>query len=331
MATHNSRAVMKCSATGKKLKTYPSIKIAANDCNIPAQNINAVCKENRKTAGGYTWKYDENFSKEDYHKHFRDKGGKVHPEYSSYYVFSDGKIFSTKGNRYLKQTQNSQGYLRVGVLDKKGKRWSIYVHRIVAQCFIPNPDNKPIVNHMDGNVKNNNIENLEWVTDKESMNHAIREGIKARGFKPVEQYSKEGKLMVTYPSLQEAAKALNVSRGSVCDACRGKYKTCRGYTLKYAGGIRSKDNADEIWIKIKEMDGYEASNLGRIYSTKTHRVLKPCVRMYGRKNVTLCGKSYLVHRLVASAFIPRPKDCKGEVFHKDKNQRNNCVENLEWR
>ena len=70
----------------------------------------------------------------------------------------------------LNAEETSKGYLRVPLF-KDGKRKWHKVHRLVAQAFIPNPENKPQVNHIDGNKQNNSITNLEWVTDAENKEH----------------------------------------------------------------------------------------------------------------------------------------------------------------
>lgn len=83
-------------------------------------------------------------------------------------------------SRLLKLSLASVGYFRVN-LCAKGKYESLYVHRLVAKAFIPNIDNKPSVNHIDGNKKNNSINNLEWVTPKENTTHAISNGLMFNG------------------------------------------------------------------------------------------------------------------------------------------------------
>ena len=93
---------------------------------------------------------------------------------SGYSVTSEGAVISTKsGIRKLLKYDTANGYFRVG-LTIGGKTKKFYVHRLVAQCFIPNINHKPSVNHIDGNKKNNAANNLEWCTQKENVAHAWR-------------------------------------------------------------------------------------------------------------------------------------------------------------
>ena len=79
--------------------------------------------------------------------------------------------------RLLKTNSNNFGYLKVE-LYKDGKSKIKYVHRLVAEAFIPNPDQKPQVNHIDGNKANNTLSNLEWVTSSENLSHACKTGLR---------------------------------------------------------------------------------------------------------------------------------------------------------
>lgn len=93
------------------------------------------------------------------------------------YLFSkDGRIFSITSNRELKLSMTTTGYKQFA---KKinGKTKFFSVHRLIATAFIPNPENKPQINHKDGNKINNSVENLEWVTSRENILHAISTGL----------------------------------------------------------------------------------------------------------------------------------------------------------
>ena len=85
-----------------------------------------------------------------------------------------------KGDVRILKPELVKGYLRVG-LYKNGKTKNHFVHSLVAQAFIPNPENKPLVNHIDGNRLNNNIANLEWCTPRENVQHALRLGLQKSG------------------------------------------------------------------------------------------------------------------------------------------------------
>lgn len=99
-----------------------------------------------------------------------------------YLVSRLGEIFSRFTDNFLKLSESKTGYLVVNIR-KNGKRQPEYVHRLVAEVFIPNPENKPQVNHKDGNKHNNCVSNLEWVSDAENKEHAVKTGLILSGDK----------------------------------------------------------------------------------------------------------------------------------------------------
>lgn len=81
-----------------------------------------------------------------------------------------------KNGRILVEHKNSSGYSRV-CLFKNGKRYKPLVHKLIAITFIPNPENKPVINHKDGNKQNNCVDNLEWTTQSENVKHSYANGL----------------------------------------------------------------------------------------------------------------------------------------------------------
>lgn len=92
-------------------------------------------------------------------------------------VTKDGRVMNMISGKWLSICDNGRGYKQVFIC-VKNKHYMRYVHRLVAECYIPNPNNLPEVNHKDGNKANNAVDNLEWCTRKENLNHAIRTGLK---------------------------------------------------------------------------------------------------------------------------------------------------------
>lgn len=108
-----------------------------------------------------------------------------------------------------------------------------YIHRLVATTFIPNPNNKPEVNHIDGNKENNNVTNLEWVTKSENGFHAYRIGLnhKAGGTPAKEIIVTNGTWTKEFESIAAAALYFNISQSSISRSCSGEHPYFRR-TLK---------------------------------------------------------------------------------------------------
>ena len=160
-----------------------------------------------------------------------------------YFISSCGKVCNIH-YKELRPHPDKDGYLKVRLWD--GVRYhNRFVHRLVAQVFVPNPMNKPQVNHKDGNKKNNNIDNLEWVTQSENMRHCFdvlghkaghwnkgRIGKDSNRSKIVLQI-KNGVVVAKFYGCMEAQRKTGVHFGSISNACLGKTKTAGGYQWKY--------------------------------------------------------------------------------------------------
>lgn len=123
-------------------------------------------------------------------------------------------------------------------LCKDGKYKQYSIHRLVAEAFIPNPNNYPVVNHINENRIDNRVENLEWCTV--SYNNTYGDRIKrvvSKTSKPILQYDLKGNFIKEFPSLSEAARTLKMSASNIVSCCTGKYKQAKGYIWKYKSEV----------------------------------------------------------------------------------------------
>lgn len=133
-----------------------------------------------------------------------------------YEITRDGKVINKHTGHTLAPQPNGKGYLRVSI----GKKL-MFVHRLVAEKYIPNPENKPQVNHKDGNKLNNCVDNLEWVTNQENRNHAVDNDLQVTGercswAKLTEENVKEIRANPGYEN-EYWARKFKVSRGTIND------------------------------------------------------------------------------------------------------------------
>lgn len=149
-----------------------------------------------------------------------------------YSVSSTGEV-RNDNTGYILKKQMQDGYMKVGLtINGNMKRCSI--HRLVATAFIPNPDNLPIVNHLDGIKNNNNVENLEWTTVSGNALHAHQAGlIGYQKRRPVRQFSANGDWLMDFESATEAARQCELLPEKIIDVCRGNRKTHGKYQWRY--------------------------------------------------------------------------------------------------
>lgn len=133
----------------------------------------------------------------------------------------------------LKPVINSRGYCQVIVYVNSNRTHKL-IHRLVAEAFIPNPNNLPQVNHIDECKLNNHISNLEWCTAEQNMNHGTRNERAATGrSKPVIQYDMNGGRVARYNSTAESARLTGIGQGSIYLCCTGKFKSAGGFVWRF--------------------------------------------------------------------------------------------------
>lgn len=147
--------------------------------------------------------------------------------------------------RFLTAKIGPYGYLRV-FLSKNGKTYTKKVHRLIAEAFIPNPENKPEVDHIDGNKTNNSISNLRWATSRENMNNPVTHarmsdsgkinanyGERSPFARKIGQYLPSGELVQVFDSAGRAAAATGLGYSAIRKCANGKMPTCGGFVWKH--------------------------------------------------------------------------------------------------
>lgn len=216
--------------TNEKIESYNSLKLASlwiknNVINIfsRAGTIQAmiceVCRKKRVIAYGYKWEYNDKIETLD------GEIWKNLTKCDGYKISNFGRIINKTG-RLANHTLSKNGYWWASVGYKNYR-----IHRLVAEEFIPNLDNKLQVNHIDGNKNNYKSSNLEWVTNKENITHAIESGL--HNLKKVKQLSLNGNTLGIFNGYKDASRKTKACRNGISQCCKGKRNVCGGFKWKY--------------------------------------------------------------------------------------------------
>ena len=174
---------------------------------------------------------------------------KVIPEFDRYLIDPQGNVYSCiigrgkkarnsgQPQRVIQPVLDTTGYPVVCLTDGKIKR-NRSVHRLLAQAYIPNPNDLPHVNHIDGNKQNNTLSNLEWVSVQRNTLHAIEIGLtdpKTRNpaMAEVAQLDASGKELRVFMSLHAAGRETGIAWQNISKVCRGIRRTAGGYGWIY--------------------------------------------------------------------------------------------------
>lgn len=149
-----------------------------------------------------------------------------------YSVDTEGNVYSHKfrKKRQLKGRKDGSGYLQVE-LWKDGQKKKYKIHRLIAMAFIPNPENKTDVNHINGIKTDNAVSNLEWNTRSENIHHAYRTGL-AKTMKVI-CYDLGTERVEIFAGMMEASRFTGVAQPNISNCCKGKLKQSGGYLWNY--------------------------------------------------------------------------------------------------
>jgi hypothetical protein len=262
---------------------------------------------------------------------------------TNYEISDKGNVRNTHTKELIKIRITSEGYCSVSL--SSGDKKNHFIHRLMATEFIPNPENKISVDHIDKNRANNSLDNLRWATAKEQSENRNYARKKSQG-KKVWRIGANDKQL--YDNIEDAINFIvennltkSEHRKTIFTALRkqlldrkikGKtINTCYGYKWEYEEPANLEN---EEWKNIKDIypdaHDYKISNFGRVKNTLGD-ILSGYIGAGGYLLIFLGigNKKHLIHRLVAELFIPNPEN-KRCVNHKDGNKTNNCVDNLEW-
>lgn len=223
---------------GKIIREFKSIKEASEITGESYHGISKVCLgKHETTSKKYKWEQVSEklpISKE---KMDEIKTWLPIPSYPEHLISKNGEIFYTKTGNLLEALNNDNPdiYMRVAI-NYEGKKYSAFIHKLVAETYIPNPENKKQVNHKDGNKHNNNVSNLEWVTPKENSQHACNTGLcpRPKGKGVIQIDPESGEEIARFDFLIDAAKAVNLKSGETIKlVCNGKRNKAGNYKWKW--------------------------------------------------------------------------------------------------
>lgn len=152
-----------------------------------------------------------------------------------YSITEDGQVYSHRRKIYLATRPDRDGYLRTN-LSKDGKAKTVFIHRLVAEAYIPNPDNLPYVDHIDRNVANNAIENLRWVTESGNSRNS-RKNRKVINLDINELFNSIADAAET---IKDQFKNFQSARSSIYHCCTGRSSQCAGMRWAYADNYSTK-------------------------------------------------------------------------------------------
>lgn len=171
---------------------------------------------------------------------------------TNYSVSDNGEVRKDTTNYILSQASQQDYKFVTLLIDGCQKR--MRVHRIVAETYIDNPDNKPYVNHINGKRDDNNVENLEWVTPAENTQHAVAIGLMDNGRKrAVIQYSLDGEKMMTFESASEAARQTGGSQSKISMCCKRQRNTANDYQWRFEDDIQDVTKVQKKFITGKKV------------------------------------------------------------------------------
>lgn len=248
---------------------------------------------------------------------------------SNYQISTLGRIFNIQTERFVSGTIRRDGYVDISLIDDTHINKKHKLHRLVAQIFLPNPENKLTVDHIDRDRTNNKLSNLRWASHSEQRINQ-RKPTKTIS-REIYQLDQEGNIIKRWSNAAEISKEFNIPRRNVYDWCNKNSRNTTEYLWKYVQEVDIPEN--EEWRDVPRSDfikKVQASSLGRI--KVEGRILMGSIQNYGYRGsyfdtVEFKKVFLLFHRLIALTFLGYSIL---PVNHKNGDKLDNSVINLEY-
>lgn len=245
--------------------------------------------------------------------------------FSNYSVSNRGRLRNDRTNRISNAKPGQNGYITYNLIDNDSRKFHKGGHVLVATMFIPNPDGKKTVDHINRIRHDNRVENLRWATSSEQRQNTTQSVYKGR---PVYQLSLDGEIIQSWISTMEVERQLGIANTNISACALGKCHTAGGFKWKYIDDYHG-DLPNEIWKQCSKHPEIQVSNMGRVLTIRGDK-------QYGSKDIygymiTSIGNiKEKVHRLVCMTFHGDAPDGKDIANHKNGIKDDNRAENLEW-
>ena len=230
--------------------------------------------------------------------------------FPKYQVSNQGRIKNIESGRIFTGTRDAFGYIHVRLINPQGTYTLRKVHRLVAEAFLPNPEGKPIIDHIDEDKTNNTLGNLRWVTYSENSQAYEKKRKEPDSEKQllqhkIAQYTLDGELVATFDKISEITKTLSIGRYGIYCTCYGKLRSNGGFMWRFF------DREPE-----KSIEPYSDKRQRAVYSIKDgERTLYPSidaaaeelletegVKLKGTKNSIKANISANLHSKTSSAY-----------------------------
>lgn len=237
--------------------------------------------------------------------------------FPKYHVSNQGRIKNIESGRIFTGTQDAFGYMHVRLINPQGTYTLRKIHRLVAEAFLPNPDNKPIIDHIDGDKTNNALSNLRWVTYSENTieykkrAEANPENKQNQKSRKIAQYTLDGKLVATFDKISEITKTLGIGRYGIYCTCYGKLRSNGGFMWRFFDGEPEKSIEPYSDKRQRAIYSISVSDGNRVDYPSIDAAAEELVKLNGE---VLCGTKNSIKSNISTNLHDKTRTAYGRTW-----------------